>query len=183
MTDSLILESHGAAFGDASHHTTRLMLEALDAIAKTLEAHDEPPPARICDMGCGSGILSLRAAQLWPDAHIVAADVLRESVEATRANAEANGVPLTILHSDGFSHPELTAVAPFDLILMNILAEPILRLLYDAEQHLAHGGLLMLSGMLVWQEQQIIDAAQSLGLELAQRMVLGDWVSQLWVKP
>lgn len=183
MTDSLILESHAAAFGDANHPTTRLMLEALGALAKTLQEHHEPPPARICDMGCGSGILSLRCAQLWPSAHIVAVDVLRESVAATRANADANAVPLTILHSDGFLHPELIAKAPFDLILMNILAEPIFRLFYDAEQHLAQGGLLMLSGMLVWQQEQITHAAHSLGLELAQKLTLSDWVAHLWSKP
>lgn len=178
-TESLTLQAGAAAFGDAGHPTTTMLLQAMASVAPDIA------PARICDMGAGSGILSLRAAQLWPDAHIYAAELERTGVDTIRANAEANGMGerITPLHSDGFRHPTLREAAPFDLILMNILAEPILRLLYDAGQHLASGGLLMLSGMLEQQQRPILEAADSLELELGYRLKQGDWVAHLWQKP
>lgn len=173
----LVLEAGAGAFGDAMHPTTALLLDALDGLAGQMQA------SRICDMGCGSGILSLRAAQLWPEAVIVAADLERSAVEAALRNATANHIPLTVVHSDGFRHPSIIAAAPYDMVLMNILAEPILRLLGDAVQRMAEGGLLLLSGMLQWQQEPIIAAAQALGLELSHRFSQGDWVAHLWQKP
>lgn len=183
MKETLDIQAHNAAFGDAAHPSTRLMLEALAALANILQQTGEVPPARICDMGCGSGILSLRAAQLWPEARIIAADILRESIETTRANAHRNGATILAVHSDGFHHPDIKAAAPYDLIVMNILAEPIMRLLHDAHGMLAAGGAMLLSGMLVWQQEPIINASQLLGLELAQKITLSDWVVHLWVRP
>lgn len=175
---SLTLQAGAAAFGDASHPTTLLLLNAIEGIS------DQFTPESIADIGCGSGILSLRAAQLWPDARILASDLERRAVEATQANALANGVlSITALHADGFRDPAFLKAAPFDLILMNILAEPILQLLADAERYLAKGGVLMLSGMLEWQQQPIIEAARGLGLELSHRFKQADWVAQLWQKP
>lgn len=168
-----------SAFGDANHPTTRLLLHALDVLAPQMQ------PERICDMGCGSGILSLRAAQLWPDAQIIAADIERSATEATEQNAKANGCAhrIHVLHSDGFNHPAIDAAAPYDLIVMNILAEPILRLLGDAAPRMAQGGVMLLSGLLQWQEEQIIQANQSLEIELTHRLKEGDWVAHLWQKP
>lgn len=172
----ILIEAGAGAFGDATHPTTALLLDALDGLAGQMQ------PARICDMGCGSGILSIRAAQLWPQAGIIAADLERSAVEATHANAQANHVTLNVLHSDGFHHPAIAAGAPYDLILMNILAEPILRLLAGADAVLADEGVLLLSGMLEWQQQPIIEAAGALGLELTHRFREGEWVAHLWQK-
>jgi ribosomal protein L11 methyltransferase len=87
------------------------------------------------------------------------------------------------VHSDGFRHPDIRARAPYGLITMNILAEPLLRLATDAEGHLAESGVMILSGILLWQEPQIRDAYQGLGLELASRLVVDDWVTLCWQKP
>ena len=86
------------------------------------------------------------------------------------------------IHSDGFGHPEIAAHAPYDLMVMNILAEPLMRLAVEAEQALAGEGVLIISGLLQWQEPQIIDAYQCLGLELTSRIVIGDWVTLVWQK-
>lgn len=174
--DELILSAGPGAFGDAAHPTTRLLLSAIEGI-------EGLTPARICDIGCGSGILSLRARQRWPDAEVLACDLERSAVEAAAANAAANGLTITCLHADGFRHPAIAASAPYDLILMNILAEPILRLLADAHRHLAPEGLLMLSGLLTWQQQPILEAAEGLGMERAYRLTQGDWVALLLRRP
>lgn len=87
------------------------------------------------------------------------------------------------LQADGFSHPAIAARGPYDLIVMNILAEPLLRLAHEAAAALAPGGALLLSGILTWQEPQIRDAYQSLELELATRLVVGDWVTLAFSKP
>ena len=66
---------------------------------------------------------------------------------------------------------------------MNILAEPLLRLAADADAHLASEGVLVLSGILSWQEPPLREAYASLGLELTSRLQVGDWVTLLWQKP
>ena len=66
---------------------------------------------------------------------------------------------------------------------MNILAEPLMRLAADAYAHLADGGVLILGGILTWQEAAMTEAYHTLGLELTARLVLGDWVAQIWQKP
>ena len=86
------------------------------------------------------------------------------------------------VHADHFRHPTLAAHTPFDLIMMNILAEPHLALAADAAAALAVEGILMLSGIFLWQQEQMIESYQSLGLDLTHRLQQGEWVALLWVK-
>lgn len=106
--------------------------------------------------------------------------------EAERTSLRVNGIRppsgIYTIHAEGFAHPAITAAAPFDLITMNILAAPLLALAGDAERHLAPGGVLILSGIFLWQEPQIRGAYQSLSLELTSRLTLGDWVTLVWQK-
>jgi ribosomal protein L11 methyltransferase len=166
------------AFGDGQHPTTKMVLAALEAIDAKIFT-----PRIACDMGCGSGILSLSIATKF-HCKVVAVDLLRESVEATRENAARNQLVSHVhpVHSDGFRHADIDAHAPFDLIVMNSLAEPLLGLAADAYARLAPGGVLILSGIFVWQETQLREAYQSLGLELTQRLALKDWVALVWQK-
>ena len=177
MTHEITLYAGVDAFGDGTHPTTEGMLAALAAIDPAGFA-----PRVICDMGCGAGLLAMRASQLF-DCTVIAVDIERSAVEATRENALKNKLPVDAIHSDGFNHPEIRKRAPYDLILMNILAEPLLSLAHDAVSVLAGGGALIMSGMLVWQQDMIIEAYQPLGLELAHRVQLGDWVTLVWQKP
>ena len=166
------------AFGDGSHPTTRGVLAALEAIDP-----QQFRPAIACDMGAGSGILSLAIADLF-GCSVIAADLERSAVEAIALNAARNGLASLVrpVHSDGFRHPDIEAAAPFDLIMMNILAEPLIGLAADAENHLKKGAVLIISGILLWQEPQIRAAYEALGLELASRLVIGDWVTLCWSK-
>lgn len=141
-------------------------------------------PARALDIGAGSGIASFAIAQHF-SCPVIATDIAKSAVDICAENARANGLAemLTCLQADGFAHPRIADGAPYDLIVMNILADVLLRLAADAQAHLASGGVLVTSGVLVWQEAQIREAFEALGLELTGRVLLGDWVSQLWQKP
>ena len=78
---------------------------------------------------------------------------------------------------------EKAKAKPYDLILMNILAEPLIAMAHQSINHLAPGGLLLMSGLLKWQESSIIESYQILGVELLHRLTLGDWVTLIWGKP
>lgn len=184
MTQTLELSAGAQAFGDGTHPTTRGVLAALEMLDPAAFT-----PRHACDMGAGSGILSFAILQQF-QCPVIAVEIEKTAVSILAENARANGVALDgaggnfrPLHANGFAHPEIARAAPFDLITMNILAEPLLRLAGAATQHLAEGGVLIVSGLLTWQEAQISDAYQSLSLELTARLTVGDWVTQVWQKP
>ncbi len=193
-TNTLTLAAGSNAFGDGAHPTTAGVMAALEAIDPSVWR-----PRIACDIGCGSGILAFAMLALF-GCPVIATDISSEAVAITTRNAAENkiatctyaeaGAPCSIpphtllaLQADGFNHPALQAAAPFDLIVMNILADPLLRLATAANTHLAADGVLILSGILQWQEPQIQQAYQSLGLELTSRLTLGDWVTLTWQKP
>ena len=131
------------AFGSGEHATTKGCLLALDALR-------HPPrqiPRRVLDMGCGSGILAMGAAKAW-GVSVLACDIDPESVRVTRANARNNGVGhlVAALRSDGYRDPAVRAGGPYDLILANILARPLMAMAGDLASVLAPGGLAVLSG-------------------------------------
>ena len=179
MENSFEISAGAHAFGDGNHPTTRMVLAALSAINPK-----EFNPRLACDMGAGSGILSLAIAQQF-SCPVTAVELERKAVETLRENAAANGMAdrITAIHSDGFRHADVKVHAPFDLIVMNILADPLLMLAADAAASLASGGVCIISGLLLWQEAQIREAYEGLGLELAERLSMSDWVCLLWQKP
>jgi len=178
--DNEIIFAAGAdAFGDGSHPTTQGVLAALEAIDPNAFT-----PATAIDIGCGSGILTLAIARMF-DCPVLASDIQASSVEATCQNAAKNHLAdkITAVQANGFAHPAIQSSAPYDLMVMNILAEPLMALAADADAHLNPGGVLVLSGLLQWQEPEIRAAYQSLNLELASRLTLGDWVTLIFQKP
>lgn len=179
METNLDLEAGAHAFGDGTHPTTAGVLAALKILDPA-----EFQPETACDMGSGSGILTLAIAEKF-GCHVLAVDSDRRAVETLRKNASRNGCGAQVdaLQADGFKHPAIENRAPFDLITMNILARPLLALAADAERHLAPGGALILSGILIAQEDAIREAYAGLGLERTFRVVIGDWVTLIWQKP
>ncbi len=176
--DDITIQAGATAFGDGAHPTTSGVLAALEAIDP-----DAFSPRIAADIGAGSGILALAIAARFA-CPVIASDIERQAVEIMQENFAASPYAsvLTALYADGFNHPELQTRL-FDLIVMNILAEPLLSLAAAAESQLAPEGVLILSGLLVWQEAQIRSAYQSLGLELSARLTVGDWVTLVWQKP
>jgi ribosomal protein L11 methyltransferase len=130
----------GMAFGTGSHPTTRLVLRFLEQNVRGGE--------RLLDYGCGSGILAIAAAKLGAGT-IDAVDIDPQSVEVTRANARANAVALTA------SHPEDLASGRYDLVVANILAQPLIDLAPLLADRTRENGRIALAGILESQAQEV----------------------------
>lgn len=151
----------GMAFGTGHHETTALCLGAMSDLARRKRC------TNVLDLGCGTGLLAIGAAKLWRR-KVIASDIDPVAIEVTRENAAANGEATLVraVVADGLAHPALAAPAPYDLILANILAEPLTRLARDIAPVLAHGGTLVLSGLLRWQENLVLSFYRPQGLVL-----------------
>lgn len=159
------------AFGTGHHGTTVGCLLAIDALAGTLA------PARIADIGCGTGVLAMAAAKAWHEAEIVASDIDAQAVEVARANLRANGLEARIglVEAAGFDHADLAG--PFDLILANILKRPLIALAPDIGARLRAGGRAVLSGLLTGQADDVSAAYAGAGLKEVRREVQGEWAT------
>lgn len=161
------------AFGSGSHATTAGCLLELERLAR------HKRPARILDMGCGSGILAIAAARLWPAAWITATDVDPEAARVTRENARQNGVGarLRVGSGEGYRRPLVRAGAPYDLIVANILALPLKRLAGDLARHIAPDGTAVLSGLLARDAALVAQAHRAHGLALRHVRVIDGWAT------
>ena len=171
------------AFGTGQHATTAGCLTMLTHMKR-----QGVVVRNLADIGTGTGLLAFAALHLWPRALATASDIDAVCVGVVEDNAATNGVPLgaghgalTMLVADGMEHPLLNARGPYDLIIANILAGPLIGLAPDFARHLVPGGHLVLAGLLETQEAQVRRAARNAGLRLAARLVNGDW-SILWLR-
>ncbi len=160
----------GPAFGSGTHETTRGCLLAIDELLAARVS------TRVLDVGCGSGILSLAVAAA-ARVPVIASDLDPIAADNTRANAAANNLSAQVAAyaGEGVSVPAIAAAAPFDLILANILAEPLIELAEDLSGLLAPGGRLVLSGLLTRQQDDVMAAYRAAGLTREKSIVLGDW--------
>jgi len=168
----------GMAFGTGHHETTALCLSVLSDIAKQQRYHN------VLDIGCGTGLLAIGAAKLWKQ-RVTASDIDPVAVEVTRENAKANGTGTLVsaMMADGPTHPALFRKAPYDLILANILAGPLTRLAPGIARIVAPGGMLVLSGLLRWQENLVLGFYRPLGLRLNTIRRDGSWSALVLEKP
>jgi ribosomal protein L11 methyltransferase len=134
----------GLAFGTGSHPTTRLCLKWL---ARELTTGDS-----VLDFGCGSGILAIAACRLGA-ARVVGTDIDPQALSASRANAERNGVAASFLPSDRLAVDE---AKPFDLVVANILTNPLMLLAPALAGHVRNGGRIVLSGILESQADAVV---------------------------
>jgi ribosomal protein L11 methyltransferase len=162
----------GMAFGTGTHATTQGCLMAIDAIVQheTIE--------RAIDVGCGSGILAIALAHA-ARRRVIACDNDPVAVRVTEENAELNGVAKRILaiRAEGLDHVEIVRRAPFQVIVANILAQPLIELAPRLSRSLLQGGHLILSGLLATQEEAVADAYRAQGIALQRRIAGGDWVT------
>ena len=166
----------GLAFGTGQHATTAGCLEALDKLAR-----DGARYTRIADIGTGTGLLAFAALALWPDARCIATDIDPVAVDVARDNAAINGVKLghgagelLLSAADGMDSPLLTARAPFDLIIANILAGPLIELAADFAKAIVPGGTVVLAGLLDTQTDAVSAAYAESGLALVDSGI-GEW--------
>ena len=171
------------AFGTGQHATTAgclAMLSEMKARGVVVK--------NLADIGTGTGLLAFAALHLWPRAFATASDIDDVCLSVVDENARANGMAqggrpgeLTMLVADGMDHPLLEARGPYDLIIANILAGPLIDLAPHFAKSLVPGGHLVLAGLLTTQEAQVRAAARRAGLRIAERLVSGDW-SILWLR-
>jgi ribosomal protein L11 methyltransferase len=160
----------GLAFGTGHHHTTRGCLEALDWLERAGKRFE-----LIADIGTGTGLLAFGALALWPEARAIATDIDPISIDVTRDNAALNAVALgegrgelALAVADGMAHPALAERAPFDLLIANILAGPLIELAEDFVTATAPGGTILLAGLLDTQAEAVTDAYVERGCRVVE---------------
>ena len=164
------------AFGTGQHATTSGCLAALDKLEREGERF-----ANVADIGTGTGLLAFAALALWPEAKCIATDVDPVAIDVARDNAAINGVKLghgagelLLAVADGMDSPMLAARTPFDLIIANILAGPLIELASDFARAMKRGGSIMLSGLLDTQAEAVAAAYEEHGLAITGRHS-GQW--------
>ncbi len=170
--EPLLIEA-AMAFGTGHHGTTLGCLRALDRLA------DAGFQGRnVVDIGCGTAVLAMAAARIWPDT-VLASDIDEVAVEVAEANVKANGLDgrVRCLEATGFDHPDLHAAAPFDLVFANILKGPLIALAPDVSAHIQKDGKVILSGILNEQADGIVDVYSRVGINLTHREEIGEWTT------
>jgi ribosomal protein L11 methyltransferase len=140
------------------------------------------------DVGTGTGLLAFAAMTLWPRARATASDIDAVCNEVVADNAQANGFALgggagelAMTIAAGLDNPLIEIRGPYDLVMANILAGPLIELAPEFGEALVPGGHLLLAGLLTTQEDAVRAACRRAGLRLAGRIVSGDW-SILWLR-
>ncbi len=172
--EPLLIEA-SMAFGTGHHGTTHGCLLALEELLSRGIACKN-----VADIGCGTAVLAMAAARVWPEP-VIASDIDPVAVEVAEANAQANnlGGRIRCLEAAGFAHPDIETAAPFDLIFANILKGPLVALAPDLKDHCAADGYAILSGILNEQAEEVIAAYAAQGFAVQQRFVMGEWTTLL----
>jgi len=162
------------AFGTGHHGTTRGCLLLLDHVLKAWR------PRRVLDLGTGTGVLAIAAARAL-HGRVLASDIDAPSVQVARENARLNvaGHLVQAIRATGFSAPQFAQAAPFDLVLANILANPLRHLAAPMARHLAPSALVILSGLLTHQAPGVIAAYRARGLVPVRHLRIEGWSSLL----
>ncbi|MEQ8341851.1 MAG: 50S ribosomal protein L11 methyltransferase [Marinovum algicola] len=170
--EPLLIEA-AMAFGTGHHGTTLGCLRALDRLA-----NEGFEGQSVADIGCGTAVLAMAAARIWPQ-EVLASDIDRVAVDVAEANVRANGLEgrVACVEATGFDHPDIAARAPFDLVFANILMGPLIALAPDMARALDTGGYAILSGILTEQADEVIAVYSRNGINLVQREDIVEWTT------
>lgn len=162
------------AFGTGHHGTTRGCLLLLDHLLRSRS------PRRVLDLGTGTGVLAIAAARALR-LPVLASDIDPLAVRLAQANARSNGVGTLVesVCATGFSSPHIAGRAPFDLVLANILANPLRQMATSMAAHLAPKAMVILSGLLPHQTQSVIAKYRTRELVLLRKLQVEGWSSLL----
>ncbi|MBM1221525.1 tRNA (adenine(22)-N(1))-methyltransferase TrmK [Ponticoccus sp. SC2-23] len=163
------------AFGTGHHGTTLGCLRALDRLHE-----DGVRATRIADVGCGTAVLAMAAAALWPDAGpIIAGDIDETAVDTAKANVAANDLEgrIDCIVAAGLDSPQFDAAGPFDLVFANVLKGPLTALAPSISAATAAGGRAILSGILTEQADAILKVYSRNGFSLVNREDIVDWTT------
>jgi ribosomal protein L11 methyltransferase len=166
------------AFGTGHHGTTRGCLAAIDAALK------KRAPRRVLDLGTGTGVLAIAAARAT-ERRVMASDIDSRAVVAARANARLNRAAHLVhaIRAAGTCHPAIRARAPYDLVLANILLEPLKLLARPTRELLGAGATVVLSGLMTRQANAALAAWRVAGLVLKRRQTIENWVTLALTTP
>ncbi len=166
------------AFGTGHHGTTRGCLLLLDDVLRRRR------PVRVLDLGTGTGVLAMAAAKALRRP-ILASDIDAQAVRVAHDNARRNGLGefVDCIQAAGLGAPAFAAWGPFDLVLANILANPLRAMATDLARHLAPNALVILSGLLPAHAGPVIAAYRARGLRLVRRLDVEGWSSLLLRAP
>jgi ribosomal protein L11 methyltransferase len=137
----------------------------------------------VLDLGCGTAVLAMGAARVWPGVKL-ASDIDAVAVEVAEANVAANdlGGRVRCVEATGLDHPELQAASPYDLIFANILKGPLIALAPEITARLRDDGKVILSGILNEQADEVIGVYAQAGNSLEHREEIGDWTTLVMSK-
>lgn len=174
----------GQAFGTGHHETTTGCLQSLDRLKRTGHRF-----RNIADVGTGTGLLAFAAHHLWTDAKIIASDIDPVAVSVSESNARQNAIRLgsgrgqiRLIQSNGLDHPALKQRAPYDLIIANILAGPLVALAPQIAAASGPGTVLLLAGLLSRQKADVVRAYVREGFRLRYSQIDNEWPSLTLVK-
>ena len=171
--DKQLLIEAAMAFGTGHHGTTLGCLKAFDRLVS-----DGFVAESTVDIGCGTAVLAMAAASVFPNVAL-ASDIDEVAVEVAEANVLANNMTgrVKCVEADGFDHPELAAAAPYDLIFANILKGPLIGMAPEMAGASAPEGIVILSGILNPQADEVIAAYVAQGYNLLHRDEIVDWTT------
>lgn len=174
-----VLIEASSAFGSGDHASTQLSLAGLDEILKWTR------PRNVLDLGTGTGILGLAFARLRPTVPVLATDVAPHAVATAERNRRINAVDrrFRALLADGLSDVRVRAAAPFDLVLANILPDPLCRMAGPLAPLIAPGGFLVVAGLRIGERARLEHAYRARGLRLVSRRSIKEWASLTFEKP
>lgn len=179
-TNKIPVQVYAATAFGSEHQTTKMCLTAITELHQTIKK-----PAKILDMGTGSGILSIAASKIWENTiNIISADIDSESVDVTQNNAITNNTEqnIKVYLSDGYQNPIIKSTAPYDIIFANILANPLKSMSQDAYTCLIKDGYYLISGFIENQKQDIINHHQNIGFKLIKTYQIDNWCAALLQK-
>jgi len=160
----------GLAFGTGQHATTAGCLAALDGLKRQGKVYRD-----ILDLGTGTGLLVFAAMRLWPAARATASDIDPVSIQVVRENAALNGIArLHLAVANGLDHRDLITRAPYDLVIANILAGPLIEMAAQIAAIVEARGTLLLAGLLDTQAKAVARAYRRQGMRLVSRGT-GEW--------
>lgn len=173
-----ILIDAGEAFGTAHHATTFGCLLAIDRLSRSRSFRS------VLDLGCGSGVLAIAVAKSIPATRIIAADMDAQSVKVASENIRLNGVShrIAVVRANGTSNPDIRSRAPFDLLIANILAGPLVQLAPELARIVVTGGLLVLSGILIHQASEVSAAYAAQGFILHRHDRITGWSTLTFIR-
>ncbi|WP_353204449.1 50S ribosomal protein L11 methyltransferase [Sphingomonas sp.] len=158
----------GQAFGTGHHATTSGCLAMLDALPG--------PFARVIDIGTGTGLLAFAAQHLWPEAAVIATDIDPRAIVVTAENATLNAISgVELIVADGALDDRITDRAPYDLLIANILAGPLVSMAPEIAAIAAPGATIILAGLLETQRADVVAAFSGCGCALDAVDRRGDW--------